>query len=89
MGDYHSEPMTIASYLLYHSEPMTIASYLLYHGEPMTIARNLRLGGVSLTWYMDRRTDIKDENTDNFLAILFREKVRPVKILNSSFSISK
>jgi hypothetical protein len=33
--------------------------------------------------------DIKDKNTDNFLANLFREKVRPVKILNSSFNISK
>jgi hypothetical protein len=33
--------------------------------------------------------EIKHENTENFLAILFREKVRPVKILNSLFSISK
>jgi hypothetical protein len=33
--------------------------------------------------------EIKHKNTDNFVAILFREKVRPVKNLNSSFSISK
>ena len=40
-------------------------------------------------YMLDVYCNILDENTDNFLAILFREKVRPVKILNSSFNISK